>query len=471
MKRFGAILLAVVMLAGGIVSAGAEETITVSYDFDVRFQLEEQEVPYRMRERMQAYREMLNVLEIKGNVTVNPDYDCLDLRLELVPVNNPSASVMLRLYGRKNNMCVESPLLGEETYYLGDTERVMGFASQLWTTLGIPFPSFFLLDPFLISYCFSYEQDAWRQVVHPVWHGEEIPAEWLATIRDYWAGNVQEDTRMKNWLNGLYAIAPDPSLVERAVVELPDTLVRVTGGDGMYVKEEEGLLEYSNKSNEKILEIRSGEQSFFMEFCPPDTEAAYRPYCLYSSDTKDDRQRLNFKAAWDRNGIVPADNSSEDYGEYDPTPASLLQVSVEAEGIPVSWPAETKMTADLVTGGYILPDLNLHFDMDTAMDGSVKLTVSEPSEEGGTVPLLTADGSVTQVPYEGELYYYYEDLFEFPVLLVATHDWATEALGRIVPNMVKGLVNFVYELPIRSCQVLLDDLEELGLLGAILAGN
>ena len=209
MKRFVSILAALMMLAG-LVSAGAEGTATVSYDFDVRFSMEEQEVPYRMRERMRAYRDLVNMLELKGNIIWNPAIWGMDLRMELIPVTNPSAAIAL----------------GEEPYYLGQTSRIMGFFSQLWVTLGIPFPSFFLLDPFIVPYSLEKELEAWRAAFPNDSAGQVITAGTLEQLRDTWQDQLQNDDRLISWLNGFYAMAMNPELAQQAAAELPETLVK-----------------------------------------------------------------------------------------------------------------------------------------------------------------------------------------------------------------------------------------------------
>ena len=483
MKRFISILLTLALLAG-LVSAGAEKTSAVSYDFNVRFHLEEQEVPYRMRERIQGYRDLLEALELKGNVVWDPETSCMDIRLTAVPANNPSAAVSLRIFGRHSSICVESPLLGEEPYYLGQTSRIMGFFSQLWVTLGIPFPAFFLLDPYLIPYSLKSIKNDWDEAFREMSDGQVIKAAQLEKLRDAWREDLQTNSKVKTWLNSFYCLTENSEPVERAVAILPETLLNAAGGGDLTIRNTDGIVRCENAAGESIFEIRNGEQFYSVEVNPPDTGAEYRPYFRFSRNHENGTKSIEVKADWSRpeimaqggerqpenGGELSGTDEYEDEGDYG-NPASMLQFSLKTDGIPSSWPADGVMTADLSMGGYVLPEAKLQFLLETAPDGSAKLTVTELPEEGQPRKWLTCSGSVTQKPYKGELYYEYADLFDYTLLLVATHDWATEALGRIVPNMAKGLINFVSELPVRSCQVLLDDLENLGLLGAVLAGN
>lgn len=472
LKRLLSVLLALCVLAG-LVSAGAEESLTVSYDFDMRIHLEEREVPFRMRERLQAYRDMLDTLELKGNVVWNPKIWGMDIHLELIPGGNPSAAVQLRIFGRGSSICVESPLLGEEPYYLGQTSRIMGFASQLWTTLGLPLPAFFLADPFIIPYVLKDERNAWRKAFPKIAGGQEISAGQLETLRDTWQRQLQEDEKLKNWLNGFYCLAENPEIVQQAVAALPETLVKAAGGGSLAIREADGALVCENEAGESVFTVREEEQAYTVEFCPPDAGEGYRPYGRFSRKQENGTGSLAVEASLNRSESVPQageNNGENEYGEAG-IPDSMLRFSLAAEGIPAAWPADGTMAAKLSMGGYTLPAADLDIRLETAKDGSVKLAVSEAAEDGNGPGILTCTGSVKQAPYEGELYYEYGDLFEHTLLLVATHDWVTEALGQILPNMMNGLINFVYELPVRSCQVLLDDLERIGLLGAVLAGN
>ena len=97
-KRFLALLL-ILVISVSVASSLAEDTASVcSYDFDFRFRMNADVFPARIRSHMQGYADLLNVLELKGNITFSPSTNSMDLNAQIIPVTNPDAAISFRLF-------------------------------------------------------------------------------------------------------------------------------------------------------------------------------------------------------------------------------------------------------------------------------------------------------------------------------------------------------------------------------------
>ena len=118
MKRLLVVFFVLILFSTAISPSLAEDNPSVcSYDFDLRFHMNADIFRVRERDHMQGYAELLNMLELKGNLTYSPATKAIDLNAEIIPVTNPEASVSFRLYGVPDNMGLSSPLLGDETIW------------------------------------------------------------------------------------------------------------------------------------------------------------------------------------------------------------------------------------------------------------------------------------------------------------------------------------------------------------------
>lgn len=463
MKKGISWLLALILLLAAAPAASALDEEAECFDFDFRFHLEDREVPLLQQEHQRGYAELLDSLELKGNAAWIDYRDAMDFHIELIPLTDPSASIPIRLFGRSSDVCIDCPLLGPEPYFVGNTDMIMSFGSQFRLVTGLPVSSLALLNPYItLNYGLKKEIEAWQAVIPPAEDGMRITTAQLEKVCRTWDDLMVTDSACLNWLDGIYALAPDQTLVEQAMGEMPAAMVNAAGGEDLIIVEEEGTLRCLNAAGETIFIERNEEQEQSFEFCPPDTGTTYIPHFLYHWETDGNTQRLALKLNWD----------GKPGGEND-LPESMLRLNLTAEGIPVTFPADAEMVIRVRSEGYTLPAAEYTLKIDTTEAGSVKMTVMEPkedSETGEMRPVLTCTGTVTRTVYPDWLQYEYSELSAYPRLLIASYRSVEELMRVISPNLLKQGLDFLYALPMRACQSIMDDLEGYGLMETLLSG-
>lgn len=466
LKRICTLLLIMALVSGLTVRSAGEELKVYSYDFDLRFHLEAQDYPFRIREHMRGYEELADALEMKGNVSWCEETDSIDVNVDIIPVMNPTASIKFKLFGKSSCMCIESLLLGSDAYFLSDTFNILYFFRTVWKATGIPLPILSLFNPNITLRCLKNEVDAWNEVVPEIFDGQTITVEQIKKVQDLWRLQIQGDIWFQFWMDGFYALSPSREVVEDALRTLPDILMNVAGGEDLVVSmKENGVLSCENAVHEPVFEIKQETNSFSFAFSPIKVGTKYRPEFIWNENREENLRNVFLSAAWDK-----SDNSEVNMEGYD----SLLKLQLEVKGIPESYPTDATVSIALSTGGYIFSDVGEDWEASLKMNsnGAVDLVVTKLAQVGEKDGQLQfrCYGFVKPTICDKVPSYKVEDLSVYTNLLVTTHDLASDLINSILPYLSKGIIDFVYELPVRACQSIMDDMESYGLLVTMLEG-
>ena len=155
--------------------------------------------------------------------------------------------------------------------------------------------------------------------------------------------------------------------------------------------------------------------------------------------------------------------------EADAYPDNLLELSVSAEGIPVSLPSDSSFSLTAVLKGALFPNVALTLLGETKKDGALSLTLCKPgSGETGPVPVLTVQGTVT--PTEPSMVpSYRHKVFHGAYNLFSINEEKLVRLKQdVAPGLLGAALNFIAEAPTAFCQSLMDDLTDLDVLGMFL---
>ena len=198
MRRLMAVIISAVLLfsAAGAFASENQDLDVYSYDFDLRFQLNADAFPFRERKQMQGYAELLEALEIRGNYSWCEETDCLDLHLQLVPVNDPDAALSIRIFGWLSNwLNISSPLLGEDSVCFRPKE-IMYFVARAWDFFEIPLFPLAVLFPGLVEAAYREVEYEWiKRIAVPENGSAVIPRERQEEITEGVREQLENDVR------------------------------------------------------------------------------------------------------------------------------------------------------------------------------------------------------------------------------------------------------------------------------------
>ena len=459
MKRITSLITALVLLLSILSAAHAEEDEVLSYDFQLRFHLRAEEYPAHDRSRAQGYADLLDLLEFRGNLAWCPSTQSMDLHAELVPVSNPSAAISFRLYGVPDYMCLTTPLLKSETIFLHNY-ALMEFAAKAWQTFRLPLPYLVLLDPYVTIGAFRPLVKRWNAQFGPLTAGKNLSTKKLSKVEEAWRKDLENEYRLTSWISAFTSPLPNGSIVEREILALPDILHTVSSGKRLTVSESEGVLTVSNRKHQVLFSQKETESSYSCSLTLPETGTDYIPSFEYSAETGGTGRSVTLRAAWDLADDVDPDLES--------LPDSLLRLFLRLEGIPSAFPADAAVHAAIRIEGYALPNCEYTLDLSTSSDGSIVLSLSRPMGDLPSVPVFSCTGSVVPSAYDGILSFDTSELSGNFNIFSVNDQSLYDFVHRNGWTLFDGLLNFLYELPASSCQSIMDELENHGILELIL---
>ena len=451
MKRFSALLLACILLFGSF--AFAEEAEVFSYDFDLEFHLDASVFPFRQRQRMQGYADLLELLEVKGNLAWCPETESTDLRIEVIPKTKPASAVSFRIYGIPYVMRVTSPLFGEEAacFYPSD---VMRPALTIRENFGFPLPELLLLDPMTTVSAFRCFVDAWKANTADAAESGTISCQVLEKVAGAWRSLLESNAALNYWITGVTDPLADSGMVKEGLAALPELLLSVSGGQDLTVSTAGDTLRCTNADGFVLWEEQTTEHGFAYAMDVPAEGLQYVPSFSAGKEEADGRISGELKLRWD---LAEGIEASEEY------PASRLGLNIRAEGIPASLPADASFSGILFQDGYILPAFDFLLQGSTSADGKAELSLSFADRpEAGTV--FSCRGTVTPAVREEPLAYVREELVAEHNIFTLDYSVQYEFIDKVKRSLALGLIDFLYELPVSSCQSIMDDLEDYGIL-------
>ena len=106
--------------------------------------------------------------------------------------------------------------------------------------------------------------------------------------------------------------------------------------------------------------------------------------------------------------------------------------------------------------------------LSTSADGNISLTLSRPLEDRLSVPVFSCSGTITPAAYEGKLKFKASSLSKNFNIFSVNDQTLYEFVHRTARPLFTGLLNFLYEIPASSCQSIMDELENYGILELLL---
>ena len=469
MKRLVALLLAGMLLLGGACGAADADPEIRSWDFALRFHLNAGDFPFRQRERMQGYADLLEALEVKGNLSWCEGTNSLDLRAELVPLSNPAAAVSFRMTGAPELVQITSALLGKEAIWL-EPARFMYFAERTWEALQIPLPYLALLLPVTTADAFRWLADTWTEEIGPIGESRAVPYEMVEWVAGRWQEELEHNNYLKTWVDALTNFLPESEPVETALQALPELLLAAAAGEDLAFEAEETgregkTLRCLNTDGVLLFEEHADGPAYGCALTPPETGAAYTPSFSFRREETDGTVSLALQGAWDRAENAPKAEALYDTGYT--VPDAILQVRLDAENLPLEVPTDAAFSGRISVEGYLLPNFDYLFSGSLSADGAAAMSVT-PEEKPENGPVFTGTGTIVSAVREEPLAYDPEAL-KTEYNLFGLND---ESLHRLVSGVLQpflaGMIDFLYEVPASACQSVMDDLEAYGILQTLL---
>ena len=465
MKRLIAILLALAIACGAACAAAEEpeKPAINSYDFDFRFHLEADTYPYHERKLMQGYEELLDALEFRGNYSYCPKTDCMDMHVEIIPVNSPDAAISFRVFGWVANwLNVSSPLMGDKAVCF-KPDDMLNFSMRAWDFFQIPLFHFAILSPEILP-------DAWVELAECWWNETQVMKNNTLTVKamdritEELRLQFAEDIRVTKLVDAATKSLPDSGLALDEIHRLPDLLAVAADGQNLTMEmektDEMKDIRWLNHRGETIYRSHKTPNTFEEELTLPGSSSNYMPAYSFSSEKTESDSSFKLDVSWDK--------VAEETPENENMPETLLRIEANIDRLPFEFPVDSDFSGRAKVEGIFLPNFDyLIRGVITGANGAVKLTLSNPDKPDAE-PVFTVTGQFTPVFYDGPLEYMIGDIITDYSLFDLTDDTLAELVETVFPAVMDKAPDFVYAIPTHSVQSILDTLEKYRLLQVLL---
>ena len=296
--------------------AAAEEAKPTAerYDFDLTFSLNPDALPARSRIRARGYAELLDCLELRGDLVVCEATGSFEINATLFFRDKPDVSIPFRFYGVESSLYLTSPIIGNETL-LFRMGSVAEFAIKIRKSLETPFPALALLYPFVYKYNFWNINQAWDQYTGPDDASREISAEQIEKLAETWSELLATDSYLNVWMTALYSVSSAPEAVEAELNAVPSYLREfISAGGPLTVEIGNGAETWTNADGETLFAREKTDASEMWSLTLPADENRYTPTLDFSGKTEDGLFSFNLDGSMIRGkAVLPPGMSEEDF--------------------------------------------------------------------------------------------------------------------------------------------------------------
>ena len=460
MRRLISVLL-ILMLCLSVFPAGAEnasseETRNIeSFTFRFRFSLNPIAFPKTMVRRMRGYAELLDQLELRGTLSRSESDGMIDIQASLVPLSNPSAAIDFRLYGIPAIWVVTSPILGDEIIFL-NTPALVDFGNKSWSHLSLPLHYAALLYPLSWELDFSALSKPWFDIVGHPSAGDTVTSAQIAAVADAWSEALQGSVYLGDWLTAVTLTREEALPILDEFEDLPSYLMdQVTQFSDLRVVEQDGTVCWLNSKNETLFRSskQGADESGSLDL--PLTRNGYKPSASWKISHGDKTDDYQFDA---------------EYLSSDPGRNDLLSFMVNAHSIPVSWPLDTDFDCTVSLTGDLFPNIGFTLQGYCRADGAVSVSLCKPAQaDSDPAVILRAEGTVQPTDPLPMPEYNPEGWMSYRNILSLADQSMGEFTNNITMPLIHGMLDFLAEIPVVSCQSILDDLTDSGILEMVLS--
>ena len=458
MKKWISLMLMCCLLAG-LGSACAEDPETEpgwGYQFDFTVRLNTEALSPAIRERARGYADLMEALRFEGSYVKSMTHDFFDLRLKVSPVHRSAKPISFYLHGSRDLMYLNSSLLEEKTIVLNH-QSLLEFCTKIYNHMGIPLQHLAYLYPFTYEYNLEMPKEDFLWIRRRADEQGFISAKSVKHISNGWSYRLEKDPPTQVFINSAGLGSGYEEAFLAVAYELPEYFWES-------VVMEQGIQIIRDKARNKetwravtgdFLKTINGNDYQEISVILPKMKAGYVPSLFAMHLVNDNWQTARVSAQ-----LLSTDEHSDD----------LFDLQASYTSLPVSWPANCQSLVNVSLKGGMVPNIGFSVFLTGEKDGhfTVRFRKPSPEDEPGEV-MATLDGFLQ--PMEGDV--------QVRVFNLSDGDGGLELfnsndasfgpfISDITRPVIKGALEFLVGVPASSCQTIIDDLQEAGVLSVLL---
>ncbi len=431
-------------------AAALGETVH-SYAFDFHFHLDSSAFTEDIRQRIQGYADLLEMLEVKGYWTYCDETRSVDTSFSVIPETNPDAALSFHLYGYPSHIVLSSPLLGEQTVFFNN-DALLEFCLKTYEHLGLPLYSLGLMFPYSFDHAFAGAAEAWRDAAGSFGQDRIISADALQKCAETWSDLLENDGDLNDWITAMSMRNEEQEALRAEMYEVPEYLTEILsdGGDIRIVSDNN--VEFWSVGQDIVLQENRQADSYSLETSFPLTAGGYQPVFRFSRHEKEESTEASVLISY----------LSEEEEEEHP----LINLTAQVLW-PSVWPAESVYDSRIILDSSLLGSLDLELSLACQPDGSFSLSLRTPLN-GKTEETFIVEGILTPRENVDAPAFNIGEILTYVNIFSVNDVTLNEFVHAIARPAVTGALAFLVEVPASAMQSVMDDLTDFGVLGVVL---
>ena len=439
--RRGLCLLCALMVLFGICPAWADENAPMALDLDLGFSLDPTLFPAEYARDAEGWAELLEKVRLSGSwIEARNGSDCFDIDLKFSVTDKKTASVPLHVYGPRNGAYIESPLLADQRLYF-NFAGWLKIALKMYDYFEIPLQEPALLLNFANDFALQKLKDFWAGAFPAVEGETHYTPDQLKETAAALQTLLAEDTDLADWITAVgIRSGLDTVVLEEA--ELLDLYVDASFPDGLTVTRS-GAHEKWTAGETTVLESdRTDAESTFELHLP----ATPGNGVAVDVNRRQTAESMTFS--------VRIASARETY----------LDLNMEGTPLPESPLFTDPFSVRVRTGGYMTGDLDCRITGETGEADARALTLYLKDADGNEKEAFRVSGTIRAIPDAGNPFYDGSLTGDSVYLTSLTEFTLAELTNKVAGAFVRGILPVLVEVPPLSCQVILDELTDCGIL-------
>lgn len=453
MKRLLVFITAFVLFAGCCSSAFARNFYCSSYQFDLTMTLNPEDSLSDHHLNIDGYAALLNNLRFIGTFAISDNRNYIDLNTTLVPVSRPSSSISFRIYGTRSSLLLSSPLIGNQNIAL-NMKVLLEFSVKAFQYLGIPVQYISMLYPNVHEYAFKRAAKVFRSYftdlnVNGVMNESEI-----CSFANTLQSAVDNNRSLYYWIEAVGIEQGFNETLHEEVSNISEYIIgHLTRENHLYIKKDGMSTVFFTDSGE-ILSILKNNRLISVNFSGPVTPGGHIPSLQYLFDKGENTDSSS--------GKISLINNEEEL--------KLIDLSYSVDHLPHSFPAECSVEASFSQTGTILPVFKIDIMLTCDADGNIQINCSNSSDtEQVNQSFLAVFGSIYKEESSHMAEYTTKEFRKGFDLFAINDITLPQFINDVSRPLLKGILNFLEEIPVSSFQSIMNDLTYSGILKILLS--
>ena len=448
MRKIICLLCVLVLLPVTCFAWGSPDGTPMAFDFDFGFEMDPDAFPKEDYRTALGYSELLNRTRISGTYMLAGDgSDCFDLNLNVSITDTKTETISFHLFGSHNNLYITSPLVGTERLYM-NLNGLLIIALKIHDYFGIAAQEPALLLPYATEFGMNGLKWLWAGQF-PAGTNVKMNRQEVRKLAGSLQALLTEDSDFADWVKAVGIRSGFSDVIEDEMSAVDDYVMDFFP-DGLNRKvTKNGETWTTGKTTIATRKTENNEESFDL-LLPATAE-----YGLVTEI------HSNKRKAGSGNDIELTAKIASDTDNW-------LDLTATGENVPETYFFTEPFSLEINTAGYLTGNAGLKIVGEKTGDHELAASFFRKDETTGEYrQLLRVSGTRTDRTGDPNPTYDQSLVYESVYLTALSDQSLSDLMNNIAGPFVKGILPVLVQVPTITCQVILDQLTEHGVLNLL----